>query len=94
MTKTSLARGHIPHASLNLHNGVGRKFSHRNSLSVLYLMCIYQISLQEIVEGKGPEASEGDLVEINYVCRRSNGYFVHRSAFEVLFFSSDEFLMP
>ncbi|KAL3503660.1 hypothetical protein ACH5RR_038109 [Cinchona calisaya] len=35
------------------------------------------VRIQEIVEGKGPEASEGDLVEINYVCRRSNGYFVH-----------------
>ncbi|XP_027061247.1 peptidyl-prolyl cis-trans isomerase FKBP16-1, chloroplastic isoform X2 [Coffea eugenioides] len=29
------------------------------------------------IQGKGREASEGDLVEINYVCRRSNGYFVH-----------------
>ncbi|CDP13678.1 unnamed protein product [Coffea canephora] len=35
------------------------------------------VRIQEIVEGKGREASEGDLVEINYVCRRSNGYFVH-----------------
>ncbi|XP_059662361.1 peptidyl-prolyl cis-trans isomerase FKBP16-1, chloroplastic isoform X2 [Cornus florida] len=33
--------------------------------------------LQDIVEGEGPEAREGDLVEVNYVCRRSNGYFVH-----------------
>ena len=32
----------------------------------------------EIIEGQGPEANEGNLVEINYVCRRSNGYFVHR----------------
>lgn len=32
----------------------------------------------EIVEGEGTEAHEGDIVEINYVCRRSNGYFVHR----------------
>ncbi|PON32979.1 Peptidyl-prolyl cis-trans isomerase, FKBP-type [Parasponia andersonii] len=31
----------------------------------------------KIIEGKGPEANEGNLVEINYVCRRSNGYFVH-----------------
>ncbi|XP_027061244.1 peptidyl-prolyl cis-trans isomerase FKBP16-1, chloroplastic isoform X2 [Coffea arabica] len=29
------------------------------------------------IQGKGREASEGDLVEINYVCWRSNGYFVH-----------------
>ncbi|XP_015880774.3 peptidyl-prolyl cis-trans isomerase FKBP16-1, chloroplastic isoform X1 [Ziziphus jujuba] len=35
------------------------------------------VRIQEIVEGKGPEAHERDLVEINYVCRRSNGYFVH-----------------
>ncbi|KAK4484741.1 hypothetical protein RD792_007334, partial [Penstemon davidsonii] len=32
---------------------------------------------QDIVEGQGKEAREGDLVEFNYVCRRSNGYFVH-----------------
>ncbi|XP_055808473.1 peptidyl-prolyl cis-trans isomerase FKBP16-1, chloroplastic isoform X2 [Solanum dulcamara] len=35
------------------------------------------VRLQDIVEGEGPEAREGDIVEINYVCRRSNGYFVH-----------------
>ncbi|KAG0463106.1 hypothetical protein HPP92_021582 [Vanilla planifolia] len=35
------------------------------------------LRFEEIVEGQGPEAHEGDLVEINYVCRRSNGYFVH-----------------
>ncbi|XP_050370906.1 peptidyl-prolyl cis-trans isomerase FKBP16-1, chloroplastic isoform X2 [Argentina anserina] len=35
------------------------------------------VRIQEIVEGKGPAATEGDLVEINYVCRRTNGYFVH-----------------
>lgn len=34
--------------------------------------------LEDIVEGEGIEAFEGDMVEINYVCRRSNGYFVHR----------------
>ena len=36
------------------------------------------IFFKEIVEGEGTEAHEGDLVEFNYVCRRSNGYFVHR----------------
>ncbi|XP_060199313.1 peptidyl-prolyl cis-trans isomerase FKBP16-1, chloroplastic isoform X3 [Lycium barbarum] len=35
------------------------------------------VRIQDIVEGEGPEAHEGDTVEINYVCRRSNGYFVH-----------------
>ncbi|KAG1364298.1 putative Vacuolar protein sorting-associated protein 32 [Cocos nucifera] len=35
------------------------------------------VKFQDIVEGVGLEAHEGDLVEINYVCRRSNGYFVH-----------------
>ncbi|XP_057802672.1 peptidyl-prolyl cis-trans isomerase FKBP16-1, chloroplastic isoform X2 [Salvia miltiorrhiza] len=29
------------------------------------------------VEGKGQEAGEEDTVQFNYVCRRSNGYFVH-----------------
>lgn len=37
-----------------------------------------KISFAEIVEGEGAEARDGDVVEINYVCRRSNGYFVHR----------------
>ncbi|XP_052177211.1 peptidyl-prolyl cis-trans isomerase FKBP16-1, chloroplastic isoform X5 [Diospyros lotus] len=35
------------------------------------------VRIQDIVEGEGPEAREGSLVEVNYVCRRSNGYFVH-----------------
>ncbi|KAJ6828114.1 peptidyl-prolyl cis-trans isomerase FKBP16-1, chloroplastic isoform X1 [Iris pallida] len=35
------------------------------------------VKIEEIIEGQGPEAHEGDLVKINYVCRRSNGYFVH-----------------
>ncbi|OVA01592.1 Peptidyl-prolyl cis-trans isomerase [Macleaya cordata] len=35
------------------------------------------VIIQDVVEGKGREAHEGDLVEVNYVCRRSNGYFVH-----------------
>ncbi|XP_078438447.1 peptidyl-prolyl cis-trans isomerase FKBP16-1, chloroplastic-like [Wolffia australiana] len=35
------------------------------------------VKFQEIVEGEGVEAHEGDFVEFNYVCRRSNGYFVH-----------------
>jgi hypothetical protein len=30
------------------------------------------------VEGEGAEAREDDLVQFNYVCRRANGYFVHR----------------
>ncbi|MED6186991.1 hypothetical protein PIB30_072132 [Stylosanthes scabra] len=35
------------------------------------------VIIQDIVEGGGPEAHDGDLVEFNYVCRRSNGYFVY-----------------
>ncbi|XP_078438031.1 peptidyl-prolyl cis-trans isomerase FKBP16-1, chloroplastic-like [Wolffia australiana] len=35
------------------------------------------VKFQEIVEGKGVEAHEGDVVEFNYVCRRSTGYFIH-----------------
>ncbi|XWS11402.1 hypothetical protein CRYUN_Cryun38cG0080400 [Craigia yunnanensis] len=35
------------------------------------------VRVQEITEGEGPEAHDGDYVQVNYVCRRSNGYFVH-----------------
>ncbi|TYK29711.1 peptidyl-prolyl cis-trans isomerase FKBP16-1 [Cucumis melo var. makuwa] len=35
------------------------------------------VRIQEVFEGDGAEAHEGDMVEFNYVCRRSNGYFVH-----------------
>ncbi|XVF77003.1 hypothetical protein PTKIN_Ptkin14bG0005200 [Pterospermum kingtungense] len=35
------------------------------------------VRFQEIIEGEGPEAHDGDYVQVNYVCRRSNGYFVH-----------------
>ncbi|KAK7301884.1 hypothetical protein RJT34_12761 [Clitoria ternatea] len=34
------------------------------------------VIIQDIVEGEGSEAHEGDLVKFNYVCRRANGYFV------------------
>ncbi|OEL30230.1 Peptidyl-prolyl cis-trans isomerase FKBP16-1, chloroplastic [Dichanthelium oligosanthes] len=35
------------------------------------------VILEDVVEGEGPEAREGNLVQFNYVCRRANGYFVH-----------------
>ncbi|KAH0997802.1 hypothetical protein GBA52_021666 [Prunus armeniaca] len=44
---------------------------------VIRLMLIQSFLFVEIVEGQGSAANEGDLVEINYVCRRTNGYFVH-----------------
>ncbi|KAK2386913.1 FKBP peptidyl-prolyl cis-trans isomerase family protein [Trifolium repens] len=34
------------------------------------------VRVQDVIEGEGPEAHGGDLVEFNYVCRRANGYFV------------------
>lgn len=33
--------------------------------------------VQDLLEGKGDEASEGDRIIFDYVCRRSNGYFVY-----------------
>lgn len=38
----------------------------------------FSIFDQDVVDGEGPEAREGDVVQFNYVCRRANGYFVHR----------------
>lgn len=35
------------------------------------------IRVQDIVSGEGQAANEGDVVVFNYVCRRSNGYFVY-----------------
>ncbi|XWS51697.1 hypothetical protein CRYUN_Cryun11dG0005800 [Craigia yunnanensis] len=35
------------------------------------------LRIQEIIEGEGPEAHDGDYVQVNYVCRQSNGNFVH-----------------
>ncbi|EPS69238.1 hypothetical protein M569_05526 [Genlisea aurea] len=37
----------------------------------------HDLRIQDIIEGRGKEAHEGETVEFNYVCRRSNGYFVH-----------------
>ncbi|KAL9319952.1 hypothetical protein ACSQ67_011791 [Phaseolus vulgaris] len=34
------------------------------------------VRIQDIVEGEGPEAYNGDVVKFNCVCRRANGYFV------------------
>ncbi|KAH7854808.1 hypothetical protein Vadar_018013 [Vaccinium darrowii] len=36
-----------------------------------------RVRIQDIIDGEGPEAQEGNLVEVNYVSQRSNGYFVH-----------------
>ncbi|KAL9230024.1 hypothetical protein vseg_005424 [Gypsophila vaccaria] len=35
------------------------------------------VRVQDIVDGEGLAASDGDVVEFNYVCRRANGYFVY-----------------
>ncbi|XP_002964205.2 peptidyl-prolyl cis-trans isomerase FKBP16-1, chloroplastic isoform X1 [Selaginella moellendorffii] len=35
------------------------------------------LKIQEVSEGIGPEARRGRIVEFNYVCRRSNGYYVY-----------------
>ncbi|KAA0065830.1 peptidyl-prolyl cis-trans isomerase FKBP16-1 [Cucumis melo var. makuwa] len=42
-----------------------------------YLVLESTLSSIKVFEGDGAEAHEGDMVEFNYVCRRSNGYFVH-----------------
>ncbi|KAI8553054.1 hypothetical protein RHMOL_Rhmol06G0315400 [Rhododendron molle] len=42
------------------------------------------VRIQDVIEGEGPEAREGNLVEVNYVCRRSNGYFVHSCCIDYL----------
>lgn len=44
----------------------------------LFSLTNFLVYFQDIVEGQGNEAREEDTVEFNYVCRRSNGYFVHR----------------
>ncbi|CAO2831589.1 unnamed protein product [Amaranthus hypochondriacus] len=33
--------------------------------------------VQDVVDGEGQAANEGDVVVFNYVCRRANGYFVY-----------------
>ncbi|KAG0617161.1 hypothetical protein M758_5G169100 [Ceratodon purpureus] len=35
------------------------------------------VRIQEVVDGSGPEAKTGDTLEFDFVCRRSNGYFVY-----------------
>lgn len=35
------------------------------------------VRVQEVIEGNGPEAQPGSVVQFNYVCRRSNGYYVY-----------------
>ncbi|KAH9313181.1 hypothetical protein KI387_028216, partial [Taxus chinensis] len=41
------------------------------------------VKIEDVVEGEGPVAHEGDKVELNYVCRRSNGYFVHSTVDQI-----------
>lgn len=35
------------------------------------------VKIQEVTDGTGPEAKTGDILEFDFVCRRSNGYFVY-----------------
>eukprot|EP00850_Spirogloea_muscicola_P016145 SM000129S26132 [mRNA] locus=s129:82002:84558:+ [translate_table: standard] len=35
------------------------------------------VRYEDVIEGSGSEAKPGDSVQFNYVCRRSNGYFVY-----------------
>ncbi|KAH9607186.1 hypothetical protein KSS87_021252 [Heliosperma pusillum] len=35
------------------------------------------VRVQDIIDGDGSAANDGDVVEFNYVCRRANGYFVY-----------------
>ncbi|XP_054818033.1 peptidyl-prolyl cis-trans isomerase FKBP16-1, chloroplastic isoform X2 [Prosopis cineraria] len=48
------------------------------------------VRIQDIVEGEGPEAHSGDLVEFNYVCRRANGYFVYSGESKPVILPLDE----
>jgi hypothetical protein len=41
------------------------------------LRSLLDLNSEDVIEGEGAEAREGDLVQFNYVCRRANGYFVH-----------------
>jgi hypothetical protein len=48
------------------------------------LRSLLDLNSEDVVKGEGAEAREGDLVQFNYVCRRANGYFVHRCVVEFL----------
>jgi hypothetical protein len=46
------------------------------------LRSLLDLNFEDVVEGEAAEVREGDLVQFNYVCRRANDYFVHRSVVE------------
>ncbi|XP_047338719.1 peptidyl-prolyl cis-trans isomerase FKBP16-1, chloroplastic isoform X2 [Impatiens glandulifera] len=63
---------------LNLSPVLGAPSPENDQAKVIRTMKLDSgVRLQDIVKGEGLEARGGDLVELNYVCRRSNGYFVH-----------------
>ena len=35
------------------------------------------MKVQELVKGRGPAAKNGDRIELEYVLRRTNGYFIY-----------------
>ncbi|KAJ0719997.1 putative peptidylprolyl isomerase [Helianthus annuus] len=59
------------------HNHKPKAIKTLHSLQKLKLYNFIWFLFVDIIDGEGKEAREGDLVEVNYVCRRSNGYFVH-----------------
>ena len=71
---------------IHLHRHLKRRHHALNAIGTLSIILfspkvytnILEFTFSEIIEGEGPEANEGDVVEFNYVCRRANGYFVHR----------------
>ena len=47
------------------------------------------VSIDDLYEGKGPEAQEGSKLVLDYVLRRSNGYFIYSTVEGVSFQPKD-----
>lgn len=47
------------------------------------------VKVQELAKGSGPEAKPGDRLEVDYVLRRTNGYFIYSTREGVSFQPKD-----
>ena len=47
------------------------------------------VKVQELVRGRGPAAQIGDRIELEYVLRRTNGYFIYSTREGVSFQPKD-----
>lgn len=59
------------------------------NLCIRFFQTASGVRVQELAQGSGPGAEEGDQIELEYVLRRTNGYFIYSTREGVSFQPKD-----